>query len=213
MSETFLSRHHAFASKFSRSEGDFLRRLAGGKQSPSALYVGCSDSRVVPELLTQCAPGELFVVRNVANLVPPLEHADSSVGAALEYAVGKLHVPHIIVCGHDGCGGIAAIVEGRDAVRSLPSLYEWLGGAERGISAMLSSDAGLELDQRVRCAVEANVIVQLENLYTFPLVKEAIASDRLELHGWVYEMGTLGLRVFDAATGRFLPSQQLLEGE
>ncbi|MCC7541253.1 MAG: carbonic anhydrase, partial [Deltaproteobacteria bacterium] len=111
MSKSLLEGHRFFRTSYVAGERDFLHQLASVGQSPDALYVGCSDSRVVPELLTSSAPGALFVVRNVANLVPSLTHADASVGAALEYAIGHLHVPHVIVCGHLGCGGIGALLD------------------------------------------------------------------------------------------------------
>src|SRR6185503_10892646 len=121
-----LRGHAEFQRQYLGDEREFLQTLASKGQSPAALYIGCSDSRVVPEVLTASSPGDLFVVRNVANLVPRLEHADASVGAALEYAVGHLHVPHLIVCGHVGCGGVAAAIQGLEHVTGLPSLREWL---------------------------------------------------------------------------------------
>ena len=116
MTEALIRGHRKFRQEYANNEREFLKRLASKGQSPNALYIGCSDSRVVPELLTSSSPGEIFVLRNVANLVPVFDHPDSSVGAAIEYAVGHLQVPHIIVCGHYECGGVKAAL---DLCRSL----------------------------------------------------------------------------------------------
>lgn len=204
--EDLLHGHHQFARRVLLDEGDFLRRLASDGQNPSALYIGCSDSRVVPEVLTSSSPGQLFVVRNVANMVPPLEHADASVGAALDFAVGHLGVPHLVVCGHDGCGGVTAVLERAD-FREFTSLHEWLQAIEPAVAA---TDPRLSQTARLRQAVEFNVLNQLENLLSFPLVRAAIAKGDLQLHGWVYDMATLGLRVYDARERKFVAAVELL---
>jgi carbonic anhydrase len=163
---------------------------------------------VVPELLTSTAPGQLFVVRNVANLIPPLEHADASVGAALEYAVAHLEVPAIVVCGHDGCGGIKGALEADPGISALPSLREWLQGAQPAVDAV----AHLPPEERLRAAVEQNVLLQMDNLLTYPAVEAAVEAGRLEVHGWVYDMHSFGLRVYDEDQGIFLPVHELLAG-
>lgn len=201
--------HEALRSKYGSDERAFLERLASDGQSPSALYVGCSDSRVVPEILTSSSPGDLFVVRNVANLVPKLEHADASVGAALEYAIGHLHVPHLIVCGHYGCGGVKAVLDELSQVQDLPSLKEWLTPI-LSIASVAKAE-GLEGDALWRRAVEENVLLQLENLLTFPCVADAHAAGKLELHGWAYDLFALELLAFEHTEGKFRPATRLLE--
>jgi carbonic anhydrase len=208
MVDELLQRHDAFRHNAGDARG-FLQRLASTKQSPGALYVGCSDSRVVPELLTSSAPGELFVVRNIANVVPPLEHADASVGAAIEYAVAHLHVPHLVVCGHYGCGGVEAALGGLEPLRGLPSLHDWLGGVLPGAEAARA--AGLEGDALLRRAVEENVLVQLDNLVTFPPVAQALERGDLALHGWVYDMFGVELQIYDGTTDAFVPAGRLLK--
>lgn len=205
MIDKFLHGHKKFLSRYCMTERDYLENLARKTQSPGALFVGCSDSRVVPEVLTQSSPGELFVVRNVANLVPPLEHADASVGAALEYAVVHLQVPHVIVCGHSGCGGVRAALGGLSGMGSdEASLREWLEQvtpvAERARTMELSP---AELQ---RWAVEENVLVQLDNLLTFPALKRRLDAGQLALHGWIYDMGDLSLSVYDVHSDRFVPA-------
>ena len=203
---TLLQGNVRFQRWFQEDRETFARLVA--RQEPRAFYIGCSDSRVVPELLTASSPGDLFVVRNVANLVPRFEHADASVGAALEYAVGHLHVAHVIVCGHYGCGGVKAVVDGLDHVQTLPSLHEWLGPV--GPAVDRARAAGLEGDALWRRAVEESVLSQLENLVTFPSLAAAHAAGDLALHGWIYDLFTLALEAFDPQTGRFVPVDRLL---
>jgi carbonic anhydrase len=205
MASEFLKGNIEFRHRVAVAEREFLRRLASEGQNPSALFVGCSDSRVVPELLTATTPGNLFVVRNVANLVPTFEHADSSVGAAIEYGVAVLRVKHVVVCGHVGCGGVHAVLKGRDGVRSFPSLYEWLETAEEPVGRVRGTggDEGL-------AAVQENVVAQLENLLTYPVVADAVASGEVELHGWVYDLHTQAVSVWDADADAFVSAERLL---
>ena len=120
--------HELFQRAYAGHEREFLEDLVAHGQHPLAFFLGCSDSRVIPEVLTHAVPGELFVVRNVANLLPPVERLIVSAGAALEYAVGHLHVRHLIVCGHDLCGGIRAALDGGVDNAAYPALGEWLEG-------------------------------------------------------------------------------------
>ena len=149
-------------------------------------------------LLTSSAPGELFVVRNVANLVPRAERADASVGAALEYAVQALHVGHIVVCGHYQCGGVKAMIDGVDGER-MPELAAWIAEAAVTNSAARGAPSAEQWDR----AVEENVLDQLANLSTHPCVRERLEAGTLQLHGWVYDLRG-GLRVYDDEQARFL---------
>jgi carbonic anhydrase len=207
MTESLLRGHRKFRREYAGDEQEFLESLASEGQSPDALYIGCSDSRVVPELLTSSSPGQLFVLRNVANLVPPFNAPDSSVGAAIEYAVSHLKVPHIIVCGHYGCGGVKAALDGLDKVRRLPSLFEWLGEVR---AAAENVDPALDPDLRWRRAVEESVVYQLGNLPSYSAVASALAEGRLKIHGWVYDLHTTALSVYDADRHAFVPVSTLL---
>lgn len=214
MAKLLLEGHETYrATAFARSR-EFLQLLASEGQSPDALFVGCSDSRVVPELLTNSSPGSLFVVRNVANVVPVLEHPDASVGAAIEYAVGHLKVRHVVVCGHTRCGGVMAAMTGIDQLHDLPSLKEWLTGAiQPAIDRVQSAEAAgtpLDADARWRRVVEENVVVQLGNLLAFPCVAEAVEGGRLELHGWVYDLHDVALSVYDASSRTFRRAAEVL---
>jgi carbonic anhydrase len=207
--DELLKGHKSFRRDYVSAEGAFLRKLASQAQNPGALYIGCSDSRVVPELLTSSSPGELFVVRNVANLLPRLENADASVGAALEYAVGVLGVPHIVVCGHYGCGGVEAMLDGGKKLTAYPSLKEWLANVSDAVDAARE----VEADEGAfwRRAVERNVILQLANVTTFPVASEALEAGNLALHGWVYDIEALELRVYDVTEDAFRPASAFLD--
>jgi carbonic anhydrase len=207
MFDDLLRGHRHFRRKFLANERAFLQKLASEGQSPGAVYIGCSDSRVVPELLTSTSPGEIFVVRNIANLIPTFEHADASVGAALDYAIGHLKVEHVIVCGHYGCGGVKGAMEGGH-FHGHDSLEEWLAPL-------------VPVTARVRCedparwwkeAVEESVIQQLENLSTYPIVKSALEQDAITLHAWVYDLFTLNLFVYDVDSEHFAPADGMLKG-
>ncbi|MDP2308529.1 MAG: carbonic anhydrase [Pseudomonadota bacterium] len=193
--------HATFRREFVAHSRVFMDQLASEHQSPDTLYIGCADSRVIPELLTTSAPGELFVVRNVANLVPPAERAHSSVGAALEYAVQALHVAHIVVCGHYGCGGVKAMIDG--VSDSMPELRSWL--AEAGVANSAARQHASDAGEQWRDAVEENVLDQLANLPTYPCVRERLAAGALTLHGWVYDLKG-GLHVYDHDAGLFRES-------
>lgn len=207
MPNHLLHGYSRFRAEYFASERELLLHLAAHGQQPSALFVGCSDSRVIPELFTSSNPGELFVVRNIANQVPSLEHPDASVGAALEYAVACLKVGHIIVCGHYGCGGVKATLAGRGGVRGLPSLHEWLEGVEPAVARVRA--AGLTGEAEFRSAVEENVLLQIDNLISFEPVRAALGEGRIDLHGWVYDLAGASLSIFDTARDCFVPVADL----
>jgi carbonic anhydrase len=209
MTKHLLSGHARFRAEYFAHESEFLRQLATKGQEPSALYVGCSDSRVIPELLTTSQPGELFVVRNIANVVPKLAHPDSSVGAAIDYAVEVLKVPHIIVCGHDGCGGVKATLDGVGKVQHLQSLHEWLGCIEPAAETARKLVKTGNPDELLRTAVEENVLDSMENMLSFPAVEQRVRSGAIQLHGWVFDLEAGALRVFDAKTEEFVLADRL----
>ena len=202
MVEELLAGHGRFRAEYVGDERAFLERLAREGQRPTTLLIGCSDSRVIPELLTDAAPGELFVVRNVANLVPAHEHGDASVGAAIEYAVEHLRVGEIVVCGHDGCGGVTAVLDDLQGISSDSQLGAWLGGIRPAVERARRAEPAPSA--RLRRAVEENVLDGVTNLMTFPDVARAVEAGRLRLHGWVYDLSQATLRTYDADLDRFV---------
>jgi len=179
-------------------------KLALG-QNPDALFVACSDSRVVPNVFASTDPGDLFVVRNVGNLVPACglnghSTADESEAAAIEFAVTKLNVTEIIICGHSECGAMYALLEGRETIQA-PNLQAWLRHGELSLARLPKN---LDQVQRANELSKLNVLQQLENLKSYPLVRERVANRRMSLHGWWFELATANVYAFQESTRQFV---------
>jgi carbonic anhydrase len=181
-------------------------RLLADRQAPDALFITCSDSRVVPDLILQTEPGDIFVCRTAGNIVPPHGQMAGGVSATIEYAVEVLNVSHIIVCGHSDCGAIKAITDRRDLSR-LPLTAKWLGFIE---PAWKFLDAGIPSDPRVlhTALIHANVIAQYEHLRTHPEVARALAHKKLQVHGWYYDILTGAIEAYDPQDRKFIPLEQ-----
>lgn len=171
-------------------------------QSPRTLFITCSDSRIVPSLILQTEPGDLFLCRNVGNIVPPNGAAVEGVSATIEYAVQVLGVEHIIVCGHSDCGAIKAALN-KKLLEPLPLAGHWLQYVESAWNYLDSSSR--EADPELQALIHANIIAQLENLKTHPEVVAALAEGRIELHGWFYDILHGTIESYDPGTGRFHP--------
>jgi len=177
-------------------------------QTPKALVVACCDSRVDPALVLDCAPGDLFVVRNVANLVPPAENQGHYHGtsAALEFGVKDLAVRHIIVLGHAQCGGIHALLEGSvDKEESF--IAEWMGIADAAREQVEREHANASSEVRHRACEQQAILVSLDNLRTFSWVRERVEQGKLTLHGWYFDIERGELLGYDVTTGKFEPLQ------
>jgi len=181
------------------------QQLVRDGQHPSALIIGCADSRVSPEHITQAGPGELFVCRNAGNIVPPASDVVGGVSSAIEYAVVALKVRDIVVCGHSDCGAMHGLMH-RDALARMPAVAAWLRHAEAA-ERIVCEAYPEDMDETARhhaLALE-NVVVQLANLRTHPSVAAALAKGTLRLHGWFFEIETGALLAYDGADGRFRP--------
>jgi carbonic anhydrase len=186
------------------ADNPIYRELAKG-QHPGILWIGCSDSRVTPEEITNAGPGKLFVMRNVANTVPPFGTANDAVGAVIEYAIEHLHVGDVIVCGHTGCGGIAALA-GHADLRREPHLARWLEWAR---AAHANTNAALAEEERLVAATKANVVCQLRNLATYPNVANAVRAGTLKTHAWLYVLDNGELQGYDDASGQWRAVESL----
>jgi len=189
------------AQHFPRFRRRFEELVANG-QHPTVLFIGCSDSRIVPYLLTGSGPGELFIVRNVGAFVPPFDASRGHHGtsAAIEFAVLSLDVRDIIVCGHSHCGGIRALYEGVPA--EAVHMVEWLA---LGRDAMLPEAASPEVLRRTE---QRAVVLQLERLMSYPMVSRRVAEGRIALHGWHYLIEEGEVLLLDFERGTFVPASK-----
>ncbi|MCV2358992.1 MULTISPECIES: carbonic anhydrase [Roseateles] len=200
MSDELLTRLRRFNTDYFPQYQAQFKDLVDQGQHPTTLFIGCSDSRLVPYMLTGAGPGELFMVRNVGAFVPPYDGSSGLHGtaAAIEYAVLALHVQHIIVCGHSHCGGIRALYG--EVPAEATNLKSWLElGREATLPVQLS-------DEALRRTEERSVVLQLERLMDYPMVRSRVEAGQIALHGWhcVIEAGEVN--VFDVNLGRFVPA-------
>ncbi len=174
---------------------EFFTRLSEN-QAPRALFITCSDSRVDPTLLTQTDPGELFILRNAGNMVPPYGSMQGGSTATIEYAMAVLKVPHIIVCGHTDCAVMKALLNPEE-VSDLPAFREWVGQAETTRRLMHEHYTDLTGNDRLIKTTQENVRSQLDHLRTHPSVALLLRKKQVDLHGWVYSISTGDVWVYD----------------
>ena len=181
---------------------ELFERLSEG-QSPEALFITCSDSRIETAMITQTEPGELFICRNAGNIVPPHTNHTGGMTASIEFSVSVLNVPHIVVCGHTECGAMKGAMnpEGLDG---LPHVREWLGYSRAAMEAVNAMAPDADEDERMRLLLEQNVVLQLQHLKTHPSVAARLAKGDLTLHGWVYDIKTGGVVAWDEAENKFV---------
>jgi Carbonic anhydrase len=185
------------------AQAETYRKAASEPQRPSTLIVTCADSRIDPELITQAGPGELFVTRNIGNLVPAYGEMMGGVSAVVEYAVSALKVKHIAVCGHSDCGAMKALLH-PESLESMATVKRWMRNAEAALSV---ADSLAEPDQKpsahLRRLTEENVLLQVQHLRTHPSVAGAVAREELTLSGWVYDIATGEVRISENGNRAF----------
>ena len=204
--QRLIDGYGAFSSGRLQSEQDRYRELAEHGQTPEIMVIGCCDSRVSPEVIFDARPGELFVVRNVANLVPPYEQDGKyhGVSAALEFGVGVLKVKHIVILGHAHCGGVRAYAEDAEPISPGDFIGRWMSlmapaAAKVGARGSMSRADYLERME------QASIVNTLDNLMTFPRLRKLIERDAVKLHGAYFGVAKGELSVLDRATGEFRP--------
>lgn len=156
-------------------EISYLKDLAKNGQKPEAMFIGCCDSRVIPEQFTNSKPGELFVLRNIGNHVPAFENNVVSVSSAIVYAINFLKIKHIVVCGHTSCGGV-------DAASNLKNIDD---------------DCLKNWVSHLKCDVYLNVIHSMDNLKTYPIIQKLLLKNEISIHGWIYDIENLSLKIYD----------------
>ncbi|MEK6396854.1 MAG: carbonic anhydrase [Terriglobus sp.] len=183
---------------------------ATNPQKPHTLLITCADSRIDPEAITNSGPGEIFVTRNVGNMVPPYGEMLGGVSAVIEYAVDALKVNHAVVCGHSDCGAMKGILAGEGALDSMPTVKSWLRNAAAAKRVAQTMDGE---KPELLTMTEQNVLLQLQHLRTHPSVAGAIARGDLTISGWVYDIGHGDVRIYDEAKNSFVSVRESAKQE
>ena len=184
-----------------------FEQLAETGQQPETLFITCSDSRVNPNLITNSAPGELFIVRNVGNVVPHMD-LPGGTAAAIQYAVEVLNVENIIVCGHTQCGALKAILD-PDSVTHLQYVRRWVESTIDVKNLIDEKYAHLEAEAKLTAAIQENVLAQLEHLREFPFVASRMDAGKLHVNGWIFDVGKGEVFDYDPDIGEFMSLSRL----
>jgi carbonic anhydrase len=199
--------HKRFQQTNFKHNEDRFKQLVDDGQHPKALFIGCSDSRVGPEIITGSVPGELFIVRNIGNFVAPYKpdeeyHATAS---AIEYAVGVLDITDIIICGHSHCGAIESLYKEIPYSEDILHTIKWLELGADAKRFAISQMPNASSDELKRFTEKASVLFQLDNIMTYPIVKNRVENGELFLHGWYYDIDNGAISYYDDGTDEFLP--------
>jgi carbonic anhydrase len=202
--EKLISGIHRFQADVFAPNRAFFCKLADG-QNPKALFITCSDSRMVPDLICQTDPGDLFVLRNAGNIVPPYAPGcPSGEAATIEYAIRGLGIRDVVICGHTGCGAMQAVADPQCTAK-MPRVRQWLEHAQASEEIVCTCYSDLTGVARAKVLVQENVLTQLEHLRTHPAVAAALAAGELKLHAWVYKMETGEVFAYDPESGQYAP--------
>ncbi|NVO02469.1 MAG: carbonic anhydrase [Bacteroidetes bacterium] len=177
----------------------------GKEQKPHTLFIGCSDSRIVPNLITKTLPGEIFVIRNIANLVPPFRNSNDYLAttSAIEFAVLSLEIENIIICGHSNCGGCLSLYQSDEKLSKLPHTKKWLEIAKNVKDIVLSMPDSNNIAKREWMTEQVNIVEQMKNLLTFPFIKEKFIKKEINILGWYYIIETGEIFGYNMEKGLF----------
>ncbi|MBD2576944.1 carbonic anhydrase [Oscillatoria sp. FACHB-1406] len=199
-----------FQTSYFCSHQELFGQLAQG-QSPRVLFITCSDSRVDPNLIVNAEVGELFVIRNAGNMIPPYGATNGGEGAALEYALQALNIQQIIVCGHSNCGAMKGLLKLNELEEKMPLVYEWLKQGEATRRLIKENYSTVEGDELLDITTAENVLTQIENLRTYPIVHSRIRQAKLSLHAWVYHINTGSVYAYDPVRHAYTAPSSPLE--
>ncbi len=194
---------HRFQAGYFESHRELFEQLSHG-QHPRILFITCSDSRIDPNLITQADVGELFVIRNAGNIIPPFGATNGGEGAAVEYAIAALDIEQIIVCGHSHCGAMKGLLKMSKLAEKMPLVYEWLKQAEATRRLIMENYNHVDGEELLQITVAENVLTQLENLATYPVIRSRLHQGRLSLHGWIYSIESGDVLSYDPAIHDFV---------
>jgi carbonic anhydrase len=200
-----------FRDEYVSTHWDLLESLSQG-QHPRVLFITCSDSRISPTLLTQTDLGDLFVIRNAGNIIPPYGAANGGEGATVEYALQALDIQQIVVCGHSHCGAMKGLLQIGKLEEEMPLVYDWLRHTEATRRLVLENYQDADKEQLLEITIAENVLTQIDNLQTYPVVRSRMRQDKLKIYGWIYLIETGEVLAYDADTHSYvLPQSQLPE--
>ncbi|MEM6868939.1 MAG: carbonic anhydrase [Cyanobacteria bacterium P01_C01_bin.121] len=192
-----------FQSSYVPQHKELLQELSHG-QHPRVLFITCSDSRVQPELITQSDLGDLFVIRNAGNIVPPYGATNGGEGATIEYAIKSLDIQHIVVCGHTTCGAMKGLLQVGELEEKMPLVYNWLKHTEATRELVEDHYGHLPKAEKLSTLVAENVLTQIDNLKTYPSVRSHLHRNEVQLHGWIYNIVDGTVLTYDRANHTFV---------
>lgn len=200
----------AFRANYVSTHRDLLEQLSHG-QKPRVLFITCSDSRIDPNLLTQTDVGELFVIRNAGNIIPPYGAANGGEGGTIEYAVHALGIEQIVVCGHSHCGAMKGLLQLGKLQEQMPLVYDWLKHAEATRRLVRENYAAHEGEELLEITIAENVLTQIDNLKTYPVVHSRLYQGRLKIYGWIYMIETGEVLAYEPDKHAYIAPQSQLE--
>lgn len=195
-----------FQTSYFKENQELFEQLSHG-QSPRILFIACSDSRVDPNLITQAEVGELFVIRNAGNIIPPYGSTNGGEGATIEYALDALDIQHVIVCGHSHCGAMKGLLKLSTLEEKMPLVHRWLSHAEATRRLLQDNYSHLEGEELLELAVAENVLTQIENLRTYPVVRSKLYRNELNIYAWIFQIETGEVFAYDPISHAYLPPQ------
>lgn len=202
--EKLLQGLREFQENYIPDHQELIRKLAKG-QYPRVLFIGCSDSRVDPTIITQAEIGDLFIIRNAGNIIPPYEATNGGEGATIEYAMEALDIRQVIVCGHTQCGAMKGLLQIGELEEKMPLVYHWLRHTEATRKLVEDHYSDLPKKEKLDLMVAQNVLTQIDNLQTYPSVRSRLHSGSLAIHGWIYKLETAQLLAYDEESKSFVP--------
>jgi carbonic anhydrase len=198
-----------FQTEYFNEHRELFAELAHG-QTPRVLFITCSDSRIDPNLITQAQLGDLFVIRNAGNMIPPFGATNGGEGAAVEYAVQALNIEQIIVCGHSHCGAMKGLLKMNKLAEEMPLVYNWLKQAEATRRLVKENYKDLEGEELLELTIAENVLNQLENLHTYPVIRSRMHQGKLSLNAWIYRIESGEVLAYDSVLHDFVaPASRL----
>ena len=199
--EKIINGYLQFKESGFKERKDLFAKLSNS-QSPEVLFITCSDSRIDPNLITQTEPGDLFVIRNAGNIVPPHTVESDGIVASIEFAVVALGVKHIVVCGHSNCGAMKGALN-TSGLTALPKVKSWLNYCSEAVALVESREGDLMSDE-LNSVTQENVFLQIRRLEQYPEISKRLAKGDIEIHGWVYEIGEGTIRYFNQEKEAFI---------